>query len=299
MRVLHLAQVRTSLSLVSDSALERAALSVLDFIGDEIVGFFHEVFFDYWLAEYIVDRLVDSATTKQEIAGTFSLHRSYVTNKLVRQRIEGREDRAAVASRLRDAYDATGHLGSKEVFARNQIIYLTARIDSSDATRRFVRSIWHSNEPAFVRYAAAFSAAILDDTEVEDEYFRLLKQSHTTDRLNRGYHLSYYGDTEPVTEAEATPDDDGTSDAARTLATLFRRLGRTEARHRRLRRIELLTVRRFLETGRQIPAAVAEPAAVLETVRQDLSAGPSSDFQRDAIEEVEKILNLIRSRPSA
>jgi hypothetical protein len=130
---------------------------------------------------------------------------------------------------------------------------------------------------------------------VEDEYFKLLKDNQTTDRLNRGYHLSYYGDTEPVTETEATPDDDGTSDAARTIATLFRRLGRTEPRHRRLRRIELFTIFRFLETGRHIPADVVDPVAVLERVRTELKACPSSEFQRDALEEVDKILTVIQS----
>jgi hypothetical protein len=296
-RVLQLSQVLASASLAPDSAMERAALSVLDFIGDEVVGFFHEVFFDYSLAEYIVDRLADTTTKREEIADLFSLHRSYVTNKLVRQRIEGREDRAAVAGRLRDAYDATGHLGSRQAFARNQIIYLAARIDTSETTRRFVRSIWHSREPAFVRYAAAFSAAILDDTVVEEEYFKLLKQDDTTDRLNRGYHLSYYGDTEPVTETDATADDDGSSDAARTLATLFRRLERTEPRHRRLRRIELLTVRRFLETSREVPASVTDPVVVLERVREELRALPATEFQRDSISEVDTILELI-NRPS-
>ena len=199
-----------------------------------------------------------------------------------------------MAGRLRDAYDATEHLAARQAFARNQIIYLAARIDSSEPTRRFVRSIWYSDEPAFVRYAAAFSAAILDDTAVEEEYFKLLEQGDTTDRLNRGYHLSYYGDTEPVTETEATADDDGSSDAARTLATLFRRLTRTEPRHRRLRRIELLTIRRFLETDREVPASVTEPVIVLEQVREELRTLPSTEFQRDAISEVDRILELIK-----
>src|SRR5262249_18296380 len=162
--------------------------AVLDFVGDEVVGFFHEVFFDYWLAEYIVDKLADTTTRSDEVAELFSLSRSYVTNKLIRQRIHGRESPGSIAARLREAYDSTGRLGPRQSFARNQITYFAARIDSSDATRRFVREIWHSDDSEFVRYAAAFSAAILDDTQVEAEFFKHLREQSTADRLNRGYH---------------------------------------------------------------------------------------------------------------
>jgi hypothetical protein len=291
--VLRVSQVREASGLVAASPLDRAALAVLDFIGDEIVGFFHEVFFNYWLAEHIVDRLVGETTTAEEIAELFSLQRSYVTNKLVRQRIESREDRSRVASRLREAFDASDPLGPRRVFARNQVLYLIARIDSSEATQRFVRSIWYSDEAEFVRYSAAFSAVILGDTQVEDEYYQRLLHSPTTDRLNRGYHLSYYGDVAPLAEAEAAPDDDGASDAGRTLTTLFRRLARTESRHRRLRRIELLTIRRFLETGRGIPEDVGDPMGVLDRLTVELTASASSEFQRDALTEVDRIRKLI------
>src|SRR5262249_39699626 len=89
LRVVQKTDVLTTLGISADSNEERAVFAVLDFVRDEVVGFFHEVFFDYWLAEYIVDKLADTTTRSDEVAELFSLSRSYVTNKLIRQRIHG------------------------------------------------------------------------------------------------------------------------------------------------------------------------------------------------------------------
>ena len=292
--VVRLSTVRGLTSDAPDSPFDRAVLSVLDFVGDEIVGFFHEVFFDFWLAEFIVNRLGQAHAPPDTIAELFSLARSYVTSKLIRQRIDTREDRTHIAASLRNSYDAVTGLGARRVFARNQIIYLLARIDQSEATRRFVREIWNTDEAEFVRYSAAFAAVILGDATVEAEYYDRLKSNDVADRLNRAYHLAYYGDTEPVSEVDV-PQDDGRSSADRTLRALFERLKRTELRHRRLRRIELLTVRRFLETRRRLPSEVQDPIRILAGVRAEIEVIATSDFRDGAFAELARITELIAS----
>ncbi len=276
-------------------AFAEAVLSVLDIIGKEVLGFFHEIFFEFWLADYIVDVLIDDAASTGEVASVMSLQRSYVTNQFVRQRIASREDSNLIGARLRGAYHAAESLGQRKAFACNQILYLLGRIDKSTENRDFVRAVWRSDEPEFVKYAAAFSAVILGDEEVEDEYFRRLSTNPVADRINRGYHLSYYGDTDPLYSAEAVPEDQGESNAARTLSRLFERLQRTESRHKALRRIELFTIRRFLETDRRIPDEIAEPMEILYRVESELHERPDSSFRNDSLQEVRRIRDLMRA----
>lgn len=294
-RMLHLNRMRETTGLEAGTSLDTAALSVLEFFGDIVDGFFHEVFFDYWLAEHVAHKLMDSDSDAREIASILSLHRSYVTNKLLRQCISSRGQATQVATKLRQAYLEAAELGPRGVFARNQIVYLVARVDVTEATRSFVRSVWHSQEAEFVRYSAAFSSVILGDTTVEHEYYQKLEADPIADRQNRGYHLLYYGDVEPDTVPEVVPSDDGSSEAKRTLVALFQRLTRTEPRHRSLRRVELFTIRRFLETGRSVPTEIPDPVGALERMRTDAVPPESAPEFRSSIEsEVQRVLELVQ-----
>jgi hypothetical protein len=294
-RPLKWSTVRQSLGIQASSQFESAVLAVLDapYGGEEVHGFFHEVFFEYWLAEYIVEQLSDTAVSPAQLAELFALHRSHVTNKLIRERIQAQEEASRIAARLREAYYEAGGLGHARHSARNQILYLIARIDTGEATRELLRTSWRTESDEFVKYAAAFSAALLGLEDVESEYALHLRDNPSADRLNRGYHLSYYGDTDPLNETAEVPEDTGASDALQTIIQLFKRLSRSEERHRHLRRIELFTIRRFLETGRAIPMDVQDPVGVIRDVERELQALSPSEFRDSALQEATRVLQLL------
>ena len=223
-----------------DAPAFRAMLSLLD-IGDEVVkGFRHEVLHDYWLGEYIAQRL--PGANAGEVANLLGRQRRAFANDAVRRRLasEGRE--ADAAATLRGCFSDIPH-GPADIFVKNQMLYFLGRLDDSSASQQFLASVWQSQESDFVRYSAAFTGAMMGAAEVENDYFGTLTKDADSDALNRGYHLFYHGDVD-VPESAMPYYDDGSASPDRSIEVLVERLQRSGPGNRRLRRIELFTLRR-------------------------------------------------------
>jgi hypothetical protein len=279
-----------------DTKLREAVFSCLEIWADFVRGFFHEVLREYWLAEYIVDTTSQTEDDKV-ILELLGYQRSVVTNKFVRLRIQSRENVRQISERLRTAFRATADSSGSMAFAKNQILYLLGRIDPSPANRQFLASIWSSeSEPPFVRYAAAWAEARMGNSAVEEAYYGSLRTPGVWDEINRGYHLYYYGDID-IGEGQVPPKDDGNSPAEATLRTLFRRLQRSQPEHLNLRRIELFTVRRFLETRRHSPPDVSDPKAIVRSAAESASTHPfGPEFARSVQEEAALVTRLLSRR---
>lgn len=289
-----LSDLASRLGVDFDSDLGEAVLSFLYTLGVRVLGFIHQVFQEYWLAEYLVDWLADASKDTRDLATRFSYQRSVITNRLIRMRCTTFENRNNLTARLRDAFSSASVLGEREQFAKNQIIYLLGRIDDSATTKSFLRLIWRGDaEAPFVKYSAAFAAIMQGDGEIEQEYYTLLLSSEEYERMNRGYHLYYYGD-EDLKETEMPPEDNGTSPAEATLRQLFLRLQRTQERHRNLRRIELLTIRRFIETGRAIPSDSQDAKGIIRQVIKEAKDWKiNRQYPKGVRDEGTRILKLL------
>jgi hypothetical protein len=248
---------------VEDDLVWSACRSLLDELNGSITGFVHEIFLEYWLAEYIVAAMMPQNKRQARLAEALSFQRSVTTNRLVRQGIAYWGITAEAAAGLREAF---WQASEDEVFSKNQILYLLGRIDDSSACKRFLLSIWRNKtEPTFVRYSAAYAAVILGVHSVEEEFYAELRENETLDRMNRWYHRYYYGDLY-ADEKDGPGLDDDTGGADRAMEQLLKRLGRKRSRHRYLRRIELFTLRKFIETRgiRTVAPGLAERLGGIE-----------------------------------
>jgi len=274
----------------ADSPAFRAIASLLNVSRSGVRGFFHEVFQEYWLAYHLTQRILSGLDASQLIE-LLMYQRSVVTNRLLRMGLR-KNDVSRVAGRLRDAFWSAELASARTVFVKNQLVYLLGRIDGDGAeTRRFLRSVWKSAENSMIRHSAAFALTMAGDEEIEREFYQLLLNSGSDDAINRGYHMYYYGDID-VREEDVPQADNGSVPALATLRQLYRRLGRREARHLRLRRIELLTTRRFLETGRKPPADVDMRARVVEVLNTTERAF-GDEFAQGIKGEGEHLLGLL------
>lgn len=282
------------IDLKDDVPLEKAVFALLDIFSYRVVGFFHEVFQEYWLAEFLVDLLADEGIRDKDIANYFSYQRSVVTNRFIRQRIRSAENVQQISTRLQRAFRAADEIGSRSLFAKNQLVYLLGRIDDSQGNRNFLHSLWESSsEPPFVKHSAAFAAIMLGESKIESEYYNLLNDSPHDDEMNRGYHLYYYGDIDADENAMPVVDD-SQDEAEATLRQLFKRLNRTESRHLNLRRIEMFTIRRFLETDRKIPGDIHNANDIILRVVEGARAHRMGDEYIHGVEaEAIRILELL------
>jgi hypothetical protein len=280
--------LREVLRLDTDAVWE-ACRSLLDERDGSITGFVHEIFLEYWLAEYIVTAMMPQSGAPAKLAEALSFQRSITTNRLVRQGIAYSGIAREAAAGLREAF---WQAGEEQIFTKNQILYLLGRIDSSPACIRFLVNVWRSSsEPAFVRYSAAYAAVMLGVHSVEQEFYSELCENDTFDRMNRWYHRYYYGDLH-ADEKDGPGLDDGTGSAERAVEQLLRRLGRTQPRHLYLRRIELFTLRKFLTT-RSLEVLDSEVMERLNRIEQEVSLlGDQPLYVAGVLAEVELIRNM-------
>ena len=292
------AQLATAVKQHENSPLFAAVCSVLEIEPGGVAGFTHEVFREFWLAQYLVNHLSDETADPVEVARLFSYQRSLVTNHLLRARIAMERTGRRISDLLRRAYFEAESLQERRDFARNQLVYLTGRIDDGPATRAFLRDMWGNERgSAVVRHSAAFAAIIQGNMEIERQYYDLLRGSKNHDRINRGYHLYYYEDQD-IPEDRMPPVDDESAPARYALEHLFRRLGRSGESNLNLRRIELFTIRKFLETRRSLPITERHALSIVRRVGREIQrARVSREFANSVQSEVSRLMRRISRRP--
>jgi len=211
----------------------------------QVLGMFHEQFMEHLLASEIVSSSRDARYPFPEF---LQYEMRYEINKIVRAlwKHEKNADIARILDNLWAVYEKFLNDGQAPGTAiRNHAMYYVGRLPDPKAKQKLV--IANSVEKdVFVKLAIAFGLIKLEDYQVENDLFERLTTCDDWDAANRGYHLVYFGDW--ILKGEVPPyQDDGTRAWARTLKALLRHIQNTERRHVALRRIELLTIRRFLE----------------------------------------------------
>lgn len=266
--------------------------SVLEpFSVDRVSGFFHEVFQEFWLAQHVAGVVMEGAAL--DVLQVFGVWRSRLTNQILRGRLAVPESRQHAAAVLRRAYrEAT----DADDLTKNQVLYVVGRIDDTAETRSFLRGVWRDeNTPVFARYSAAFAAAIAGEETVERDFAEALENDSDLDSVNRGYHRVYYGDVPGFDERSLPFFDRGDGSAQLAIEALTRRLSESEVSNRRLRRIELLTLRRLIETHQDARVSDDIAGVVSDAVQPPLgftSEGFSAGLQTAA----QKLRDVVAAR---
>ncbi|HET6295628.1 MAG TPA: hypothetical protein VFG33_19725 [Kribbella sp.] len=279
--LLHIVELLGLSGVSMEDPLHGPARSMLMLQEDRVVGFVHEVFLEFWLAQRILESLTGPDINTELVATFLSFQRSPVTNRLIRHGIRRARVGSRAAAAMRDSYV---EVADSDVFTKNQLVYLLGRIDGSHDTLSFLRDRWRDeNEADFVRYSAAFAGVIAGDEAMEAEFYSRLDGDDVFDRINRGYHRYYYGDLSG--REDSLPFfDDGSGSASGAMYQLLQRLSRKGSHHIRSRRIELLTLRRFFETRPVADFDFDELEIVLQSV--GVEEGGSQEFRAGVQREV-------------
>lgn len=146
----------------------------------------------------------------------------------------------------------------------------------------------------FVKLSIAFGLMKLEDYGMEDELFEKLKNNEAWDKANRGYHLVYYGDW--ILKDEEPPYlDDGTKTWGRTLKNLIRHIQSKERGHIALRRIELFTIRRFIEVRGSCNPMTKEHLRVIKESIERMEDKPEGFLKKveDEFYELENVFKKV------
>jgi len=224
---------------------------------DQVTGVFHEQFMEHLLAETIVETINSGLPPFPDFLD-FPIR--YEVNRIIKSlwgRSNGHELKDGF-QHLTEVYDSNlKDQSDRGIARRNHAVYYLGRMPYGDC-QAYLKRIAPAEQSYFVKSSIAFSLIMMEDLAEEEEFYSLLVSDSEMDKINRGYHLVYYGDW-GLTEEQPPYRDEGKHNWPHTLAALKRHLQSTEKRYVALRRIELYTMRRLLET-RQDVGPVTESA---------------------------------------
>ena len=98
----------------------------------------------------------------------------------------------------------------------------------------------------FIKLSMQYSLIRMCQFDAEEQLVERIRENDEWDRLNRGYHLVYYGDWRPQ---DSPPyRDPGRIPWDKTMKALLRNIESPEPGYVAMRRVNLLTAKRFMET---------------------------------------------------
>ena len=234
---------------------------------EEIRGMFHEQFMEHILAKEIISCCKEE---RDPFPDFLKYEIRYEINKIIRA-LWTHEAREGIEKMLKNLWQVYEGLLTKNdassIAIRNHAMYYIGRIPDPKAKEKLKAANTMERE-TFVKLSIAFGLMKLEDYGMEDELFEKLKNDEKWDEANRGYHLVYYGDW--ILKDEEPPyRDNGTKTWGRTLKALLRHIQSQERRHVALRRIELFTIRRFIEVrGSCNPMTKDQLEAIKESIER-------------------------------
>lgn len=226
------------------SICEREALvGIFDMIGhtDEIIGLVHEQLLEELVAEFLVEGML---TGKRLYPDSLSVAVRWEINQLIRSlwsEFDNAKLEVSLANLVGVFNMALSDDSTSGILCRNQAAYYMGRLGIPQAVSE-LRKVDYLEQNPFVKLSIGFGLIKRMQYDVEEAFVRKLQDDKNWDELNRGYHLYYYRD-----HNIGLNKDPGNVPWENTLRALMRHIESSEDKHIAIRRVELITIRRFIE----------------------------------------------------
>lgn len=213
---------------------------------DEVTGLIHEQLLEELVAELLCEGMRSGG---YPFPDSLSVGVRWEINQLIRSiwteiGVQGLKD---TLGNLVNAYKAAlVENFPSDVLHRNQAAYYMGRLDIPEAVTE-LRNADTRESNLFVKLSIGFGLMKRLQFDVEDLFMRRLRDDPAWDAANRGYHLFYYHDSH-VGDPSPPYKDPGSIAWDNTLRALSRHIESVEGKHIAIRRVELFTLRRFIET---------------------------------------------------
>ena len=176
------------------------------------------------------------------------------------------------------------------IMIRNQACYYIGRINLPKVTEH-LREAYRIEHNPFVKLSISFGLIKKGQFDIEDELYLKLKSDSDWDSKNRGYHLVYYRDCLP--EDAPQYNDPQNVSWRNTFINLLRHIESSSSRHIAMKRVELLTLRRFIETrGQKKPIDTVS----FKRIEKALKIMPENDIElpNDFMQNIRTEFNALK-----
>ena len=253
---------------------------VFNIHGGFVSGAIHEQFLEYLVAH----ELVYACYEKKEPYPEFL---KYVMRPEINRYFRGlvsSEDthkQQTVFDNINTLYwECAGKTKEEDILKRVHAVYHLTRMRTPNDHEEIQR-IFNSEKEFYVLQSLYFGVIKRGDTDREKEFYDLLISNQEYSNANRGYHLAYYdsihGKVFPYT-------DNNTISWDGTLRAFHRHFSSQDVEHYMLRRIDLLTMRQFIEYRKKAAPLNDDEMAFLQEQLKMRIPGISDGF----VELIEK-----------
>ncbi|MBQ8763251.1 MAG: DUF4062 domain-containing protein [Clostridia bacterium] len=266
--------------------------TLFDCNNDYIIGTFHEQFMEYLVAKVLINACINKDDPYPEFL-------KMVMRPEINRYFRGiwlecsQTEREQIFSALYEQYIKNlNKTDLNEVLLRVHAIYHIARLDSPQR-QQCIDIAFKSEDHISVLLSLYFGAIKMGNLSKEEEFYNLLTSDLCYDDANRGYHLAYYSDS--IVGNELPFKDNETCEWTGTLKAFERHFNSDELGHFFLRRIDLVTMRRLIESRKDINPLTDEFLKNLEIIlEQPLNDSQSQyyEFNDKVKEEYKKLVEL-------
>ncbi len=241
---------------------------IFDTNGEDVFGAFHEQFLEFLVAY----ALVYACLNKKEPYPNFL---KYVMRPEINRYFRGlvnrrsEKDRNAIFNNISTLYwNCLGKTENEAILKRVHAVYHLTRL-TADGDAEQIERIFNVERERAVLQSLYFGVIKRGDMQKEQEFYELLNSDEGYSNSNRGYHLAYY---DTIAGQVTIPySDDLSVNWEGSLRAFQRHFSSDDLEHYHLRRIDLVTMRQFMEFRNKREPLNNE---ILETIEKQIGSTP-------------------------
>lgn len=264
--------------------------ALFDYDSEYIYGTFHEQFLEYLVAKILIDACVtlsDPYPNFLKMVIRPEINR-YFREIWTESSIETKEK---VFQALNNQYISNlGDNTNAATLVRVHAIYHIGRLNYQKRNECLSKA-FNTEHHISVLLSLYFGVIKMGQLDKEDEFYNHLVSNLEYNEANRGYHLAYYSDS--IIGDELPFKDNFNCGWAGTLKAFERHFNSDKLEHFFLRRIDLVTMRQFVESRKSALPLTEEILKILKKQIEISKYGKSKEYENynnKVMQEFEKLI---------
>lgn len=268
--------------------------AIFDIQGEYAYGALHEQFLEFLVAQTLVYACLYKTLPYPDFL-------KYVMRPEINRYFRGivtlkpELEQQQIFSNINQLYwDCVGSDTSEKILKCVHAVYHLSRLPSKDSPAQIARIFKTEKEPAVLQ-SLYFGVIKKGDLQRESELYNLLNTDENYSNSNRGYHLAYY---DSVSSQISLPySDDATVGWEGSLRAFLRHFASTDLEHYYLRRVDLITMRQFMNyRGNRGPVTELKLDQI-ESYINVIPRGADPTYQALVFEEFQRVKDTFMNLP--
>lgn len=262
---------------------------IFDTNADTAFGAFHEQFLEFLVSYALAYACLNKIQPYPEFLKHVmrpEINRYF--RGIVSQKPE--KEREIIFKNIKDLYwNCAGKTGEDEVLKRVHAVYHLSRLSDKSSDEEINRIFNFENQVA-VKQSLYFGVIKHGDLQREKEFYDLLDTNREYNNSNRGYHQAYYD--LGISKISLPYNDDITVDWSGSFRAFQRHFFSQDKEHYYLFRIDLITMRHFIEARKKVYPLTRKDLDEMERQFTRTKTGKDSEFKKLVIEEFERLKDV-------